>query len=144
VKSDLERGAFGAWAFHSRDQLDVSVEEVAERLGYHPASLRKVESGSAEPSRRIVRELPALYRTIAVEKGVALSPAPAEEAPTQATDAGLLAVLSEIRDELRLSRLVSERSAEVLAELLGTLAAGRLPLSETPSADDARAESGVR
>jgi transcriptional regulator with XRE-family HTH domain len=143
VKSDLERGAFGAWAFHSRDQLDVSVEEVAERLGYHPASLRKVESGSAEPSRRIVRELPALYRTIAVEKGVALSPAPAEEAPN-AVSSDLAQILSEIRDELRLSRLVSERSAEVLAELLGTLAAGRLPLSETPSADDARAESGVR
>lgn len=127
VKTDAERGPFGAWAFHARDALNLSVEEVASRLGYHPASLRKVESGSAPASRRLVRELPALYGDLATEKRLTLPPAPAEQEPPESDVA---VALRELVEEVRLSRLASERSAEVLAELLGVVVQGRLPQQE--------------
>lgn len=79
MKSDLERGPFGAWAFRARDQLDLTVEAVAQTLGYHPASLRKMESGSAPASRRMKRELPDLYRRLASEKGITLDSLPNDE-----------------------------------------------------------------
>jgi hypothetical protein len=131
VKSDVERGPFGAWAFRARDQLDLAVEAVAEMLGYHPASLRKLESGSAPASRRMRRELPDLYRRLAAERGVVLDAAPAEDA---LSEPDLVSVVRELVEEVRLSRLSQERSTGVLADLLGYVMAGRLPQSETEDA----------
>lgn len=128
MKSDFERGPFGAWAFHARDALDLSVEEVASRLGYHPASMRKMESGSAPPSRRMIRELPALYGEIAGEKSVTLPPPPAGE-PEGPTDAA--SAIRELVEEVRLSRLAQERTAAVLVDLIGLVAQGRPLLSES-------------
>jgi len=141
VKSDAERGPFGSWAFRARDLLDVSVEDVAQRLGYHPASLRKVESGSAPPSRRLQRELPDLYRTLAVERGVILPPL---AQPVESPDMDLAAAIRELVAEVRLSRLAQERSAEVLAELVGGAVVGRLPQSESEAEADAPSRSGTR
>jgi len=142
VKSDAERGPFGAWAFHARDQLDLSVEQVADDLHYHPASLRKMESGSAPASRRMRRELPGLYRRRALEKGISIPPAPAGEEPA-APSTDVAAAIRELVEEVRASRLVSERSAVVMAELLGALVGGHQPLEGTPDASGARAQSGT-
>lgn len=139
VKSDMERGPFGAWAFRARDQLDLSVEYVAETLGYHPASLRKMESGSAPASRRMKRELPDLYRRLASERGVALDSLPADDA---APEGDLASAVRELVEEVRLSRLAQERSAATLADLMGVVLAGRLPQSESADEGAAPVQSG--
>lgn len=107
VKTAEERGPVGAWAYEARVERELSVEQVIERLPtrYHPATLRKVESGSSQPGRRMLRELAALY-------GVE---APGEPlAPT--TELSELA--ASIRD---LARAIQEERAERLEWERGVL-----------------------
>jgi hypothetical protein len=77
-KTNAEVGPLGVWAYDSRDLLGLSVEQVIERLPtkYNPATLRKVEGGSAKPGRRMWRELQALYRQEAEAAGVTITPQP--------------------------------------------------------------------
>jgi hypothetical protein len=77
-KSDAEVGPLGVWAYDTRELLDLKVEAVIAALPttYHPATLRKVEGGSARPGRRMWRELAAFYVRIALEKGIQLDPQP--------------------------------------------------------------------
>lgn len=164
VKSDIERGPFGAWAFHTRDRLDLKVEEVADRLGYHPASLRKMESGSVEPSRRMVRELPTLYSEIATAKGVVIPQPPAsDETRASESAAVLLAIekqtamlekqwtattalvghLAELVQEIRGDRRDAHEERMQLAELIGIV--GSLIPEGTPAEEpSARPARSVR
>ena len=66
------------WAYDTRDALDLSVEAAVAALPtqYHPATLRKVEGGSARPGTRMWRELGNLYARLASEKGAAIDPQP--------------------------------------------------------------------
>lgn len=77
-KSNAEVGPLGVWAYDARDLLGLSVEQVIERLPtkYNPATLRKVEGGSARPGRRMWRELQALYQREAEAAGVTIEPQP--------------------------------------------------------------------
>lgn len=77
-KSDAEVGPLGVWAYDTRELLDLKLEAVIAALPtvYHPATLRKVEGGSARPGRRMWRELLAFYTRIAAERGIALDPQP--------------------------------------------------------------------
>ena len=77
-KSDAEVGILGVWAYNTRDALDLSVEEAVAALPttYHPATLRKVEGGSARPGTRMWRELGNLYGRLAAERGIDIEPQP--------------------------------------------------------------------
>ena len=90
-KSPAEVGPLGVWAYDTRDALDLSVEAAVAALPtqYHPATLRKVEGGSARPGTRMWRELGNLYARIATEKGVAIDPQPRlTPEPLEATQGG--------------------------------------------------------
>lgn len=62
VKTPSERGAIGAWAFQARQELGLSVEQVADAMAARgqtvsPATLRGVEGGSKKPGARLLRTL---------------------------------------------------------------------------------------
>lgn len=96
MKSDVERGPFGAWAYRTRERLDpLSVEQVAAALDYSAPTLRKVEGGSAQPSRRIRRDLPAYYARIAQERGIHIEQAPGADEPAPAADLAALIASTE-------------------------------------------------
>lgn len=128
MKSDFERGQFGAWAFHTRDRLDLKVEQVAADQGYHPASLRKMESGNVDPSRRMLRDLPEYYARIAAEKGIRIEPAPVaprEESPNSdlASAVRLLADAVTRQNQL-LQRLLEGRTGSPPSQEIDPLLAG--------------------
>jgi hypothetical protein len=115
VKSADERGPIGAWAYEARVEHDLSVEQVIEALPtrYHPATLRKVESGSAKPGRRMLRELALLYGS--EPPGASASPPPDDLA------ASIRELAEAIRQE-RAERVEWERSVvEVVRELAQAL-----------------------
>lgn len=67
VKSSAERGPIGAWATEARQDADLSVPAVVERLArsgvrVSEATIRGIEGGSKKPGRRLLRELAAVYR----------------------------------------------------------------------------------
>ena len=80
VKTPEERGPVGAWAYDARIGAELSVEQVIEKLPtrYHPATLRKVEGGSAKAGRRMLRELATVYHS--EPPGLAPEPQPADGA----------------------------------------------------------------
>lgn len=60
VKSPSERGVIGAWAYQARTEADLSVEQVAERIGARgqavsAATIRGIESGAKKPGARLLR-----------------------------------------------------------------------------------------
>ena len=124
-KSDAEVGTLGVWAYNTRDALDLSVEEAVAALPttYHPATLRKVEGGSARPGTRMWRELGSLYARIAAEKGIDLEPQPRlrpeplETTETPDTLVGALAIqTAAINGLVAKLDLLAEAVAELLAE----------------------------
>lgn len=127
------------WIIDERKRLGWKPAEVSERLkalGYEAeeSTVQVWESGR-NPSAENIEGLERIFG----------SPAPREAqgaGDMAALIAAQTAVLSEIRDELRLSRLVSERSAHVLAELLGANAETLDP-ADTPDASDAHAPLGT-
>jgi len=100
VKTDSERGEWGAWAYRTRDRLDLSLEQVAADLGYSDGAMRKTEAGSPgyrPPSRPLRRVLPDYYLRRASEKGIAIDPPPPSEMAGEgsARDPGLAAAIRE-------------------------------------------------
>ena len=141
-KSDAEVGPLGVWAYDTRDALDLSVEAVVAALptAYHPATLRKVEGGSARPGTRMWRELAAYYGRVAQEKGIDLEPQPRlRPEPLEATETADPVALA-IRDQTAAIVAAIEaqgeqqaRAMEVLAETLGaTFAQLAASLERTP------------
>jgi hypothetical protein len=115
-KTDAEVGPLGVWAYNTRVTLDLSVEGVIAALptDYHPATLRKIEGGSAPPGSRMWRELWNLYSRLAEEGGVPIDPQPRlrPEAPeaTETPDALVAALrdqtaaINALVEEMRLAR----------------------------------------
>lgn len=116
VKSDIERGPFGAWAYATRDSLELSVEQVAAELGYHPASLRKMEAGTPA-SRRMKREIPDYYARIANERGKRIAAAPVD-ARAPADDSDVAAAIREQTEVMREQTAVFTRLAVALERAL--------------------------
>jgi hypothetical protein len=69
------------------------------------------------------------------------APAPRDQGPGDLAD--LVAAVRELVEEVRLSRLAQDRNADVLAELLGRVAAGRPRLEGTTSEGEPRALQGT-
>jgi transcriptional regulator with XRE-family HTH domain len=110
MKTPSQRGAIGAWAYEARANADCSVEEVVERLTragqpVSAATIRGIEAGNKQPSRRLLHGLAKVY-------GV---PAPGNtESPGASDGPGLSDLVAVIRaqteaitdlvEELRASR----------------------------------------
>jgi transcriptional regulator with XRE-family HTH domain len=115
------------WIAAERKRHGWKVEELSRRLreaGY-PAEVSTVRVWEAgrSPAPDTLGALETLFG----------APAPRDE-PADQSD--LVSVIRELVDEVRLSRLASDRNADVLAQLLGVVLAGRLPQSETEGADE--------
>lgn len=150
-KSPAEVGPLGVWAYDTRDALDLSVEAAVAALPtqYHPATLRKVEGGSARPGTRMWRELANLYTKVAAAKGIAIDPQPRlTPEPLETTESGdaliraleaQTAAISELVAEVRLSRGEETVSREALMKALGFVLAQR----GTPAEDGHDTPVGV-
>jgi transcriptional regulator with XRE-family HTH domain len=107
-KTDAERGPLGAWAYRTRDLLDLTVEVVAERIAASPATLRKIEGGSnTKPSARMLRDLYAVYLRAAEDRPrpIAIEPPPGMSPEAPSASVGLDALVT-----------VFARQAEALEE----------------------------
>jgi transcriptional regulator with XRE-family HTH domain len=114
LKTPEERGAIGAWAYETRDRLGLSVEQVVERLPtrYHPATLRKIEGGSAKAGRRMLRELAELYLAEGKARGIAVIGPPGSRQDESGDD-----VAAAIRDQTK----AIETQTAVMRDLLVAL-----------------------
>lgn len=148
-KTDAERGPLGAWAYRTRDLLDLSVETVAATLGASAATIRKIEGGSnAKPSARMLRDLYAVYlheaesrpRPVAIEPPPGLS---AETPPSVAGAGDLATAFQELgswikvyveRTEERLA--AAERRADALEQLVLQLSGSAPELTPEKLAED--------
>lgn len=130
VKTDIERGPWGAWAYHTRDDNfpELTPEQVSVALGYSDSTIRKVEAGSPghnPPSKPIRRKLPKYYAALAREHGITIDPPPPDpdaapaEPPTPAPtfDPALAEAIFAMVEEVRLSRVAQETIALALGEL---------------------------
>jgi hypothetical protein len=111
MKTPAERGPIGAWAVEARDEADLSVPQVVERLaakGYvvRESTIRGIEGGSKKPGRRLLRLLGDIYER----------KAPGEPAvtPPETTLADALAALAR---EMEASRIARGRLEKVEARL---------------------------
>lgn len=115
VKTPEERGPLGAWAYDSRDRLDISPEQVVELLGkYDTSTIRKAEGNSEAMSRPLWRALTQLYARLASERSVTLDAMPTFGEVDQATgdQSDLITALN--RQSLAIESLVT-----LLIPLLG-------------------------
>lgn len=104
-KTDADRGPLGAWAYRTRDLLDLSSEAVAAALGVHDGTIRKIEGGSnREPSAHLLRALYGFYleRAETRERPLAIEPPPGllPEA-NQPVESDLTSALRDLVLELR-------------------------------------------
>jgi hypothetical protein len=107
VKTPEERGPLGAWAYDSRDRLDISPEQVVELLGkYDTSTIRKAEGNSEAMSRPLWRALTQLYARLASERSVTLDAMPTFGEAEQATgdQAALAAAINALVAELQAAR----------------------------------------
>ena|SRR3990167_2668724 len=104
--SDEERGPLAAWAYNARDRLDLSLEQVIERLPtrYNPATLRKAEARSEKMSRKLYRELRDLYAVEARHRNVILDSAPPFGTIPDTLNAGVIEAIDRLVVELRADR----------------------------------------
>lgn len=71
------RGALGAWAFGTRQYLDMSAEAVAHAAHVSPTTIRKIEGGSYRtPSAHLLRQIYQVFETRAAERGVTVNRPP--------------------------------------------------------------------
>lgn len=119
VKTPEERGPLGAWAYDTRDRLDLSVEQVAVALPkpVNPATIRKAEADSKDMSRPLWRQLTDYYRDVARAKNVALDAMPVVQAdaatpPSAAELLGVIALQTEAINRL-IERLDSMASVAI-------------------------------
>jgi len=153
-KHDADVGPLGVWAYNTRDALDLSVEAVVAALPthYHPATLRKVEGGSAQPGSRMWRELGNFYVRVAEERQVPIDTQPRlRPEPTTATEtpdplvAAIMAqteAINALVRELALSRAAQVEATEVAFRALGALVAPPDPPG-TPHETEPEAHAGT-
>jgi len=139
VKSDAERGVVGAWMRRERMAREWSPEQVVAELAKRGEPIRVdyyrgVEAGK-KPGSGLLQTLMTIYGS---------EPAPPSTPAAEAVGGNpdLAAAIRDLVEEVRLSRLSSERSADVLAQLLAVVIEGAS--SRTESADDAHVRPGTR
>jgi hypothetical protein len=146
VKTPDERGPLGAWAYETRVRLELSVEAVAAAIPQpvNPATIRKAEGESRNMSRPLWRQLTAHYARIAREQGVTISQPPTYgDVPAPADQAALIAQISALVEELRLTRLEQTEWNRGVTEALALLAQ-RLPLPAPTDGPEPVPSSGAR
>ena len=57
----MEQQSFGTWLKHKRKALDLTREELAERIGYSTATVRKIEDEERRPSAQIAERLADIF-----------------------------------------------------------------------------------
>ena len=57
----MERHSFGYWLRLKRKALDLTREELAERVGYSAATIRKIEDEERRPSQQVVERLAEIF-----------------------------------------------------------------------------------
>src|ERR1041385_8746177 len=64
----MEQYSFGYWLKLQRKALDLTRAELAERIGYSAATIRKVEDEERRPSAQIVERLAEIFNIPANER----------------------------------------------------------------------------
>src|SRR5215216_2731350 len=57
----MEQQSFGYWLKLKRKTLDLTREELAERVGYSAATIRKIEDEERHPSAQVVERLAEIF-----------------------------------------------------------------------------------
>lgn len=137
IKSDEERGAFGAWAYHARLRLELSDAQVVEALPtkYNPATLRKLEGGSGSAKMR--DELSIYYRSQALLRGMAMPDPPSAKPvifdPMRELITALHAQTATMADLVAEMRLAREDREDQLTGIQRGVAKSRGPASSGSS-----------
>ena len=160
----MEQHSFGYWLKRKRKALDLTREELAERIGYSAATVRKIEDEERRPSAQIAERLAELFNIPQNERESFLSfargdwksaPADADEgwpwrAPGKsprsnipATTTSLIGRASEIafvREYLSNQdiRLVTLMGPPGIGKTRLSIEAARAPLQEFPDGVDGR------
>src|SRR5919106_5345861 len=58
----MEQHSFGYWLKLKRKALDLTREELAERVGYSAATIRKIEDEERYPSAQVVERLAEVFK----------------------------------------------------------------------------------
>jgi predicted ATPase/DNA-binding XRE family transcriptional regulator len=64
----LEQQSFGSWLRRKRKALDLTREELAERVGYSSATIRKIEDEERHPSAQVVERLAEVFKIPQTER----------------------------------------------------------------------------
>ena len=85
----MEQNSFGHWLRLKRKALDLTREQLAERVGYSAATIRKIEDEERRPSAQIAERLAELFHIPADERTSFLQFARGDwrAAPTESTEA---------------------------------------------------------
>src|SRR5215217_1791822 len=65
----MEPHSFGYWLRRKRKSLDLTREELAERVGYSAATIRKIEDEERRPSAQIAERLAEIFNIPQNERG---------------------------------------------------------------------------
>lgn len=126
VLTPEERGPLSAWLYEARLLIDLSPEQVVQRLGkYDAGTIRKADSHSENVSRPLWRALSTLYLEVAREKRKVLPPAPlmagASTAPQSEVPAALYDRIDSLVAELQADRLAWAEDRRLIRDLLDLL-----------------------
>lgn len=145
MKAASERGVIGAWAYQARQELGLSVEQVAEAMAgrsnpVSPATIRGIESGSKQPGARLLRVLSQVLDS--APPGATKEPGLSEDVTglVTAMTAALLAqtqALSDLRADLAETRQDADEQREAMTRMLARLEAQLAELA--PPGDTAAA-----
>lgn len=120
------------WIVRERKRLGWKPTDVSDRLkaaGYEAeVSTVQVWEAGRSPKPETIAGLERLFGSVAPRE--------------QADNGDMAAAIRELVEEVRLSRLASDRNADVLAQLLGVVLSGRLPQPETEAADEPLVRQG--
>src|SRR6185295_12240082 len=64
----MEPQSFGHWLRLKRKALDLTREELAKRVGYSAATIRKIEDEERHPSAQIVERLAEIFNILPAER----------------------------------------------------------------------------
>lgn len=155
MKSPSQRGVIGAWAYQARQELGLSVEQVAARVSdagqqVSPATIRGIEAGTKKPAARLLRLLAQALESTAPghepetqQPGPSLDVARLFDAFAQALEvqARYLTQIEDLRTEMAEARRTAEEGREEQARLIGHLSD---QLDELRGLVETRAGSGSR
>jgi transcriptional regulator with XRE-family HTH domain len=122
-KTDAERGPLGAWAFNTRELLDMTAEAVAAIVSVHPGTVRKIEGGSNRtPSAHLLRSLHQVYMREGEAQRIAVAPPPGMRAEEQTAPEP-----ADLADAIRAQTRAIELQTAVLEKVLLALSGGQIP-----------------